>query len=94
LTGHASSRIWQRFEAFVADLLAAILANAKSTLGDSVARVLGLLAFLLEDLLDGLGIRPLALHLGKVGLPESLAHDRFSIHLCAGYGLIASCIGK
>lgn len=74
MTGHASSRIWQGLEAFVADLLAAILANAVSALGDPVARVLGLLTLLLEDLLDGLGIRPLALNLGEVGLPESLAH--------------------
>jgi hypothetical protein len=84
LTSHASSRIWQRFEAFVADLLAAILANAVSTLGDSVARVLGLLTLQLEHVLDGFGVRTLTLNLGEIGLPESLAHDRFSIHLCAG----------
>jgi len=77
LTRHTPGRIRQSLEAFGGDLFPAILANAVSTLGDSIARMLGLFTLLLEDLLDRLGIRPLALDLGEVGLPESLAHKRF-----------------
>lgn len=81
LAGHAAGRVWQRCKAFVCDLAAAILANTVSALGDSVAGVLFLLALLLEDLLDGLAIRSLALHLREIGFPKSLAHETFSIHL-------------
>jgi hypothetical protein len=79
LASHAAGRVRQRPKAFVPDRSATILANAKSALRDPIARVLGLLALLLEYMLDGLGIRKVALNLREIGSPEALAHKRLSI---------------
>jgi hypothetical protein len=46
--------------------LPAVLANAVSPLSLPVASVFGLLALLLENLLDALGVRKLALNLGEI----------------------------
>jgi hypothetical protein len=40
----------------------------------AIAGALCLLAILLEDLLDGLGVRPFGLHLSELGIAEALAH--------------------
>ncbi len=79
MAGHTAGRIGQSRKPFLCDLSAAILANAESALRDPIARVLGLLALLLENLLDGLGIRKVALNLREIGSPEALAHKRLSI---------------
>ena len=79
LARHAAGGIGQRPEAFLPDLSAAILANAVNALRDPIARVLGLLALLLENLFDGLCIRALALDLREIGPPEALAHKGLSI---------------
>jgi hypothetical protein len=74
LASHAAGRVRQRPKAFVPDRLTTILANAVRPLRSSVARVFGLLALLLEDLLDGLCIGTLTLHLREVGSAEAPAH--------------------
>lgn len=80
LARHAAGGIGQRREAFLPDLSAAILANAVNALRDPIARVLGLLALLLENLLDGLAVGPVALVLREIGTPEAFTHlDSVSI---------------
>src|SRR5450759_2703648 len=74
LTSHAAGCIRQRGEAFVSDFSTTVLANAVSTLGHPVARVLGLLAIPIENLPDGLAVRPLTQNLREVGFSETLAH--------------------
>jgi hypothetical protein len=74
LTSHAAGRLRQRSEAFLSDLSTTVLAYAISTQGPPVARVLGLLAIPLENLPDGLAVRPLAQDLSEVGFSETLAH--------------------
>jgi hypothetical protein len=84
LASHAAGGVRQRREAFVPDLATTILTNAKSTLGPPVARVVGLLAIPLENLADGLAVRPLAQNLREVGLPEPLAHED-SVSTCTAF---------
>jgi hypothetical protein len=66
LASHASRGARQRREAFVCDLFPAVLANAIGPLRLPVASVFGLLALLLQNLLDALGVRKLALNLGEI----------------------------
>jgi hypothetical protein len=80
LARHTAGRVRQRRQAFLSDASPAILANAVSALRDPIARVLGLLALLLENLLDGLAVGPVALVLREVGSPEAFTHlDSVSI---------------
>src|ERR1700687_4368149 len=74
LAAHAPGRVRQGLEPLVSDLAATVLADAISALSLAVAGVVGLLPVPLEDLLDGLVVGPLGLHLGEIGFPETLAH--------------------
>ena len=66
LARDTASCIRQRGEALVRDLLPAFLANAVGTFRYSLLRVFGLLALLLENVLDGLRGGALVLNLRKV----------------------------
>jgi hypothetical protein len=74
LASHAAGGVRERPKAFVPDRSPAILANAVRTLGNPVAGVFGLPALLLDDLLDGMSIGKLPLHLREVGSAEASAH--------------------
>ena len=74
LASDTAGRGRQRLKAFLPDGSTAILANAVGTLRPPVAGVLGLLALLLEDLLDGQRVGKVALHLREVGSAEASAH--------------------
>jgi hypothetical protein len=84
LASHAAGSVRQRGEAFVPDLATTILTNAKGTLGSPVAGMVGLLAIPLENLPDGLAVRPLAQNLREVGFAEPLAHED-SVSTCKAF---------
>src|SRR5450756_3201989 len=60
LAGHAAGRVGQRGEPLVSDLSPAILTNAIGTVNFAIPGALGLLGILLENLPDGLGVRPVS----------------------------------
>ena len=56
------------------DLAGTVLAHAKSTVGEAIARVLVVGSVLLEDALDRVGGRAIDHDLREVGLSKSFAH--------------------
>src|SRR6266850_7950522 len=75
LAAHAASGFWQEAEALRGDLLAAVLADSVPALGAAAHGVLSLLLVLFEQAAHALAGGAVALHLGHVGLPKSLAHS-------------------